>query len=52
MTASAPSGELTVTKLHGLGNDFLVVLGPGDRDGPLAPDAVSWPGGCAIATGA
>jgi diaminopimelate epimerase len=39
MTASAPPGELTISKLHGLGNDFLVLLDRGDLTAPQAPDA-------------
>jgi diaminopimelate epimerase len=31
MTALFPAGELALTKLHGLGNDFLVILDEGSR---------------------
>jgi diaminopimelate epimerase len=41
MTALFSAGELALTKLHGLGNDFLVVLDGGAGAGPPPPTQVS-----------
>ncbi len=41
MTALFSAGELALTKLHGLGNDFLVVLDGGAAAGARPPGALA-----------
>jgi diaminopimelate epimerase len=45
MTALLPAGELALTKLHGLGNDFLVVLDDAAAEAPRPPGATGRPDG-------
>ena len=51
MTTCSSAGELALSKLHGLGNDFLVVLDPGSTAWPVPTGArlghpCAPPGGC------